>query len=262
MRSVILAALLGAAFAAQAQLYRWTDAQGRVHVTDTPPPPSAKNVRSRSTDVAPASGAGEPYALQLAVKNHPVKLYTAPDCAPCGTARTLLNARGVPFSEVSVIDERQAEELKKKSASALSDRVGEDERLSLPSALVRSSGGPSRKTLCRIVELRLTELFHLVRRDLEGAELFQSIGSGIVLTGGGALLGDIALLAERETELPVRLGLPRGFCGLREVIDSPVYATAAGLVKYGLKCGQARSTRPPGRGRVFGEVRRWLDRYF
>ena len=128
MRSVILAALLGAAFAAQAQLYRWTDAQGRVHVTDTPPPPSAKNVRSRSAEVAPASGAGEPYALQLAVKNHPVKLYTAPDCAPCGTARALLNARGVPFSEVSVIDERQAEELKKVAGS-----------LSVPSILVGSS---------------------------------------------------------------------------------------------------------------------------
>lgn len=128
MRSVILAALLGAAFAAQAQLYRWTDAQGRVHVTDTPPPPSAKNVRSRSADAAPASGAGEPYALQLAVKNHPVKLYTAPDCEPCGPARALLNARGVPFSEVSVIDQRQAEELKKVAGS-----------LSVPSILVGSS---------------------------------------------------------------------------------------------------------------------------
>jgi glutaredoxin len=112
-------------------LYRWTDAQGRVHVTDTPPPPSAKNVRSRSADVAPTSGAGEPYALQLAVKNHPVKLYTAPDCAPCGTARALLNARGVPFSEVSVIDERQAEELKKVAGS-----------LSVPSILV---GGSAQK---------------------------------------------------------------------------------------------------------------------
>lgn len=156
----------------------------------------------------------------------------------------------------------QAEELKKKSAAAISDRVGEEQQLSLPSALVRSSGGPSRKILCRIVELRLAELFQLVRRDLEGAGLFGNIGSGIVLTGGGALLEDIELLAERETGLPVRLGLPHGFCGLREVIDSPIYATAAGLVRYGLKCGQARSTRPPGRGRVFGEVRRWLDRYF
>jgi glutaredoxin len=128
MRSVLLAVLLGAAFAAQAQLYRWTDAQGRVHVTDTPPPPSAKNVRSHSTDAAPAPGAGEPYALQLAVKNHPVKLYTAPDCAPCGIARALLNARGVPFSEVSVIGERQAEELKQVAGS-----------VSVPAILVGSS---------------------------------------------------------------------------------------------------------------------------
>jgi cell division protein FtsA len=156
----------------------------------------------------------------------------------------------------------QAEELKRKAASALADRGGEDQVLSLPSALVRSSGGPSRKKLCWIVELRMTELFRLIRRDLERAGLFQNIGTGLVLTGGGALLKDIALLAERETGLPVRIGLPRGVCGLREVIDSPVYSTAVGLVKYGLKWGQTQSALPDPAGGFLAGIRRWLGRYF
>jgi glutaredoxin len=129
MRSFILAALLCASFAAGAQLYRWTDERGRVHVTDTPPPPTAKNVRQRPADAGdPAAGTDLPYSVQVAARNFPVTLFTAPDCAPCGPARSLLNARGVPFREVSVVDEKQAEELKKAvgSLSVPSLRVGSD----------------------------------------------------------------------------------------------------------------------------------------
>jgi len=116
VRSVIFVILLGVATAASAQLYRWTDEKGRVHVTDTPPPPSAKDVQRKTfTDsgAVPAEGASLPYAAQIASKNYPVRLYTAPECAPCGTARNLLNRRGIPFKEVSVVDEPRSEELRK-----------------------------------------------------------------------------------------------------------------------------------------------------
>ena len=117
MRSVIFAVLLGAACAANAQqLYRWTDDQGRVHVTDTPPPPAAKAVQRKAiapSDTTPAETARLPYAVQLAVKDSPVTLYTAPECGPCGEARSLLNARGVPFREVLVVDVAQQDELRK-----------------------------------------------------------------------------------------------------------------------------------------------------
>lgn len=117
VRSVIFAALLGAACAASAQqMYRWTDDQGRVHVTDTPPPPTAKAAQKKQiapASAAPADTSSLPYAVQLAAKDSPVTLYTAPDCAPCGEARSLLNGRGVPFREVLVADEPQQEELRK-----------------------------------------------------------------------------------------------------------------------------------------------------
>lgn len=130
MRSVIFAVLLGAACAASAQLYRWTDEKGRVHVTDTPPPPSATNVRKRDADTASAaqSGADQPYAVQLAAKNYPVTLYTAADCAPCGAARSLLNQRGVPFREVSVVGEQEQAQLRQAVGS-----------LSVPSLVVGTS---------------------------------------------------------------------------------------------------------------------------
>lgn len=120
MRSVIFAVLLGAACAASAQMYRWTDEKGRVHITDTPPPPSAKGVQKKSLTVSGAAApqtARLPYVVQLAAKTYPVTLYTARECEPCGAARNLLNSRGVPFREVLVADEPQQEELRKVAGS-------------------------------------------------------------------------------------------------------------------------------------------------
>jgi glutaredoxin len=112
-RAVFALALALAAGAASAQIYRWTDEKGKVHITDTPPPPGATNVQKHRPPSAPqAADDREPYVLQLARKNAPVTLYSTPGCEPCSTARKLLNARGVPFKEVSVVDGEQIEELK------------------------------------------------------------------------------------------------------------------------------------------------------
>lgn len=116
MRSVIFAVLLGAACTAAAQLYRWTDDTGRVHLTDTAPPASAKDVQKKSLAISRAAApksAPVPYVVQLAARSYPVTLYTARECEPCGEARNLLNSRGVPFREVLVVDEAQQAELKK-----------------------------------------------------------------------------------------------------------------------------------------------------
>lgn len=113
----LVLSLMASAALAQT-LYRWTDEKGGVHVTDTPPPASAKGVKKESGGAAAASGGAqssgtEPYALRVARQNYPVTLYTTPGCDGCNEARKLLNARGVPFKEVSVSDEKSIAELKK-----------------------------------------------------------------------------------------------------------------------------------------------------
>jgi glutaredoxin len=116
--SALLLTLLATSAAAQ-QIYRWTDEKGRVHITDTPPPASAKGVekkayRSSSSDGGPPGQTS--YELTQATKDFPVTLYTAPSCdEPCDDARAALNRRGVPFKEVLVADGRSAEELKRVS---------------------------------------------------------------------------------------------------------------------------------------------------
>lgn len=116
--ALVLAAV---ALAAAAQrVYRWTDEQGRTHVSDTPPPAGAKGVR-RINPGAAGGGPGNPdaavpYALGVAMKQYPVTLYTSPSCGqPCSLARELLNRRGVPFKEVQVWEEESNAELKRVS---------------------------------------------------------------------------------------------------------------------------------------------------
>jgi glutaredoxin len=120
MRPLIAVLLSTAAFAAGAQqLYRWTDDKGRVHVTDTPPPASARNVK-RPKPTPEGIASQPPYALEHAMKSYPVTLYTSPSCKEaCQDARTLLNKRAVPFKEVQVFaDEPSHEELKKVSGAS------------------------------------------------------------------------------------------------------------------------------------------------
>jgi glutaredoxin len=112
---VVLACLAGGA---AAQLYRWTDETGRVHITDTPPPASAKNVQKKAAPKASEGvGAQQPYELAAAMKDFPVTLYTAPKCGElCAQARAHLNKRGVPFREVQVWDRKGQDELRKFSS--------------------------------------------------------------------------------------------------------------------------------------------------
>src|SRR5262249_5293869 len=102
---VLLLITLAAAPVAAQQMYRWTDQNGRVHITDTPPPSGAKGVQKSRGSAAPAAAPEgnqqTPYDLALAMKDFPVALYTSPMCKePCQRARDHLNKRGVPFREV------------------------------------------------------------------------------------------------------------------------------------------------------------------
>jgi glutaredoxin len=106
--------LLLFATATQAQQYRWVDEKGRVHYTDTPPP-SAKSIRKVEVKTERPAEPREQTTFEIlqAQKNFPVTLYTSPSCKnPCELARTALNKRGVPFSEVQVWNSETIDQLK------------------------------------------------------------------------------------------------------------------------------------------------------
>ena len=100
---------------AWAQQYRWVDEKGRVHYTDTPPPPSAKDAQKKNLKGSEL-GQQESYEMTEATRKAPVTLYTFTECqAPCQMARDVLNKRGVPFREKQVANQQMLDELQKVS---------------------------------------------------------------------------------------------------------------------------------------------------
>lgn len=85
----------------------------------------------------------------------------------------------------------------------------------------------TRKTLTKIIEARVSEIFELALQELKRVSPKSVLPAGIVLTGGGAMLPKIVELAKKETKLPCRIGLPEGIEGLN---GDPTMSTAAGLI--------------------------------
>ena len=87
------------------------------------------------------------------------------------------------------------------------------------------------------------------------------IPSGVVVTGGTALLKGVTEIGESIFNLPVRLGKPRGIAGLVDVVNNPMYATGVGLVLYGAKNQDSRKFRIRDKNifnRVMTRMKRWF----
>ena len=111
MRAVAAFALVFAAAAAQGQTYKWKDAAGVTHYSDTPPPKGTAQVLR--PDSRPAAAPSLPYELARAIKLHPVTLYTTARCDACDQGRALLRARGIPFAEKTVNTAEDREQLQR-----------------------------------------------------------------------------------------------------------------------------------------------------
>ena len=111
MRYLLILCLALASTCASAEAYRWVDPQGRVVISDSPPPGRARDV-SKAGSASEASD-GLPYEVRRAVENFPVTLYTSADCTTqCKDGRDLLNGRGVPFAEKMLQSQEDVAELK------------------------------------------------------------------------------------------------------------------------------------------------------
>lgn len=87
---------------AQAQLYKSVGADGRITYSDQPPASAVRTEKKQLTNSV-VDSAGLPFELAQATKASPVTLYTGNNCPPCAEARALLGARGIPFTEKTVI---------------------------------------------------------------------------------------------------------------------------------------------------------------
>ena len=158
-----------------------------------------------------------------------------------------------------------AEKLKRKCGCALSAMVDEDETMDVASVGGRRPRVMARRILSEILQPRAEEIFHLVWDEIRRAGFEKSLNSGIVLTGGGAMLEGMAEIAEQIFDLPIRRGTPAGVGGLADHVNSPAYATAVGLVMYAHRNHAGDLPRAVGAGafgRVAGRLRTLFKEFF
>jgi len=89
----------------------------------------------------------------------------------------------------------------------------------------------SRQLIAAIIQPRCEELFEMVREEIRTCSAGEAVCSA-VLTGGTALLNGIPGIAAAVLAMPARVGLPQGLPGLKNVLRTPAYAAAVGLVLY------------------------------
>jgi cell division protein FtsA len=125
-----------------------------------------------------------------------------------------------------------AEKVKRKNGCALSSMVDEDETIEVASVGGRKPRLMARRILSEILQPRAEEIFHLVWDEIRRAGYEKSLNSGIVLTGGGAILEGMPEIAEQIFDLPIRRGSPVGVGGLADHVSSSAFATPVGLALY------------------------------
>lgn len=156
---------------------------------------------------------------------------------------------------------QNAEEIKIKYACALASLAGDNETIKVPGVGERDDRSLSRQALAEVVEPRYEELFTLIQAELRRSGFEELIPAGVVLTGGTSKMEGVVELAEEIFHMPVSIGKPKQVSGLADIVRNPIYATAVGLLQYGVSQGGSTASSSSGIGdteSVWGKAKRWL----
>ncbi len=160
---------------------------------------------------------------------------------------------------------KDAEELKMTHGVALRQLASANEMIEVPGVGERGPRELSRQTLAEVIEPRVEELYSLIQRELRSSGLEELLSSGIVITGGSALMKGMVELGEEVFHMPVRVGVPNYRGALAEVVRNPRYATAMGLLMAGHdQMKRDRHARMQGAGfkEIFEKMKSWFKGNF
>ncbi|MDQ3754160.1 MAG: cell division protein FtsA [Acidobacteriota bacterium] len=159
----------------------------------------------------------------------------------------------------------EAERIKRTSGCAYSGGLNEIERgeqVEVPAVGRTQTRQLSRQILCDILQPRAEEVLMHVADEIRESGWERQLSSGVILTGGGALLGGMTEIAEQVFDAPVRIGYPERdrFGGLIEDIQSPSWSAAAGLALVAQRA-QAIDARGAGKGRNAGSFSALVSKF-
>jgi cell division protein FtsA len=156
----------------------------------------------------------------------------------------------------------EAQKIKEKFGTCIADVIGSNEMIEVPGMGGRKARQLPKQILSEILEPRMEEIFQLVKREIYRSKMENVITSGIVLTGGTALLDGITDVAESVFHLPARLGKPLSISGLVDVVNNPMYATGVGLVLFGAKNRNKKKVFATHHKNIFNRIIDTMKRWF
>ena len=138
----------------------------------------------------------------------------------------------------------QAEALKVKFGSCLSEANPEDQIIAIPGIRNKQAKEISMKTLAGIIQARMEMILEQTLHEIKVSGLSSNLIGGIVLTGGGAVIKHAVQLNEYLTGIDTRIGTPNEHLtadSVGEELSHPKYATGIGLVIYGIKMSESKN---------------------
>lgn len=140
------------------------------------------------------------------------------------------------IKEGCTVMQPQAEKLKVKFGSALSNEVFDNRIITIPGLKGREHKEISEKNLARIIQARMEEVLDYVLWEIRRSGYERKLIGGVVLTGGGALMAHLDKLTEYHTGMSCRIGIPVENLahGYQESVSSPIFSTAIGLMLRGM----------------------------
>ncbi len=125
-----------------------------------------------------------------------------------------------------------AEKIKRQFGCAIVTSIPESTEIEVPSVGDRPSRLVPQRFLGEVLEPRARELVYMLRDNLRQAGVIEMLGSGVVLTGGGARLPGLIETTEDILRCPARIGLPIPMAKLPAMLGEPEFATVIGMVFY------------------------------
>ena len=100
---LLLLVLLIAPLPAASDIFKWTDPQGHVHYSDSPPPEAkAQQIKVKIKSIQGPAVVSTMQGAPAAKAKDKVRMYTAVWCGYCKRAKAHLAARAVAYDEVDV----------------------------------------------------------------------------------------------------------------------------------------------------------------
>jgi cell division protein FtsA len=160
---------------------------------------------------------------------------------------------------------KDAEDVKIEFGVAKQLLADPSEQLEVPGLGDRVPRVLSRQALAGVIEPRVEEIFSLVQQVIRDSGYEELLSSGIVLTGGSAVMPGMIELAEDIFLKPVRLGIPTYSGALHDMVASPRASTAMGLLEEARLARMRGLRAAPSGGTaqgLFGKARDWFLKSF